>query len=111
MGEVALALWIGDGARDFQDPIISADPEVQFRHSHANQFLRILAEFAVLFQLTRGHPRVAVYFRVIAKTLLLAFTRAGDALANRGGTLFSALAGDVAIFDGRHLDVKIDAIQ
>src|ERR1041384_474850 len=65
----------------------------------------------MLFQLTRGHACVAIHFWVIAKTLLLTFTRADDALANRGGSFLSALAGDVAVFDSWHFDVQIDAIE
>src|SRR5437667_210436 len=106
-----LTVEISDGARDFQDPIVGAGAQVQFAHRHANQFLRVLAELAVLLELTRGHARVAINFRVITKTLLLAFTRANDALANRSGTLLSALAGDVAVFDSGHFDVKIDAVE
>ena len=109
--DLRFSVEISDGARDFQDPIVSAGAEIQFAHRHANQFLRVLAELAVLLELTRGHARVAINFRVITKTLLLAFTRANDALANRSGTLLSALAGDVAVFDSGHFDVKIDAVE
>ena len=34
-----------------------------------------------------------------------------DALANGSGSFFCAFAGDVAVFDGRHFDVQIDAIE
>src|ERR687887_662554 len=70
-----------------------------------------MAQLAMLLEMSRGHPRVAIYFGVAAKTLLLALTRADDALTNRGGCLFSALAGDVPILNSRDFDVQIDAIQ
>src|SRR5439155_25111247 len=76
-----------------------------------NQVLRILVELAILFEKSRGHARVAGYFRVIAKTLLLAFTRLHHSAANRSRVFFGALAGDVSIFDCRHFDVQIDAIE
>ena len=65
----------------------------------------------MLFELPRGHARVATYLRVILKTLLLAFTRVRDALANRRRRFFSPFAGNVAIFDRWHFDVQIDAVE
>src|SRR5438477_4542526 len=74
--DLRFSVEISDGARDFQDPIVGAGAEIQFAHCHSDQFLRILRELAVLFELTRGHARIASYFRVIPKTFLLAFARA-----------------------------------
>src|SRR5213592_353931 len=109
--DLRFSVEISDGARDFQDPIVGAGAEIQFAHRHANQFLRVLAELAVLLELTRGHARVAIYFRVAVKTFPLAFTRADHALANSSGSFFRALARDVAVFDGRHFDMQIDTVE
>ena len=65
----------------------------------------------MLFQLTRSHAGVAIYFGFVAKTFLLAFPGSHDALANGSGRFLSAFAGDVAIFHGRHFNVQIDAIE
>src|SRR5437667_2448593 len=109
--DVALTIEIGNRTRDLEDAIVSACAQIEFGHRNANQILRIVAELAMLFQLTRGHARVAIYFWVIAKTILLTFARADDALANRCRGFFSALAGDVAVFDSWHFDVQIDAVE
>src|SRR4051794_25235141 len=61
--------------------------------------------------LARAHPGVAVYFYIGVKTTALFFPRALDPLANGAGILFGPCARDVAIFDGGHFDVKIDAIE
>ena len=42
---------------------------------------------------------------------MLTFTRADDALANRGGSFLGPFTSDVAIFDSGHFDVQIDAIE
>ena len=60
----------------------------------------------MLFKLACGHSRVAIYFRVVPKTLLLTFTCAHDPAANRGRAFLGALAGDVSIFDCRNFDVQ-----
>ena len=65
----------------------------------------------MLFKLACGHSRVAIYFRVVPKTLLLTFTCAPDPVANRGRAFLGALAGDVSIFDCRNFDVQIDSIE
>src|SRR5204862_5574139 len=65
----------------------------------------------MLFEMSRGHARVAGYFRVTVKAILLAFTCPHDPAANRGGCFFGAFAGDVSIFDGRNFNVQIDAIE
>src|SRR5438093_12929412 len=73
--------------------------------------MRVLAELAMLFEVTRGHARVAVYFRVIAKTLLLKLPCAHNALADGSGSFLSAFAGDVAVLDRGHFNVQIDAVE
>src|SRR5947199_5121565 len=65
----------------------------------------------MLFEVTRRHARVAVYFRVIAKTLLLKLPCAHNALADGSGSFLSAFAGDVAVLDRGHFNVQIDAIE
>src|SRR5439155_2240479 len=60
---------------------------------------------------SRGHARVAVYFAVVANTFLLPFPGADDAFANGIGAFLRALAGDIAIFDRRHFNMQIDAIE
>src|SRR5438045_1672535 len=71
----------------------------------------VLSELAVLFQLARRHAGVAIYFSLVAKPFLLGFPGSHDALANGSGSFLSTLARDVAVFDGRHFDVEIDAIE
>src|SRR4029077_8449543 len=65
----------------------------------------------MLFEVTRRHARVAVYFRAIPKTLLLKLPRADNAPADRIGTFLSAFAGDVTIFDCGHFNVQVDAVE
>src|SRR4029077_11798740 len=65
----------------------------------------------MLFEVTRRHARVAVYFRAIAKTLLLKLPRADNAPADRIGIFLSAFTGDVAIFNCRHFNVQIDPVE
>src|SRR4051812_39105295 len=102
---------VGDGAGDFQNAVVGAGAQIQFRHGDANQFLGFVAEFAVLFDLPRTHPGVAIHFRVGMETRSLFFAGVLDAVANGGGRFFGARAGDVAVFDGGHFDVEIDAIE
>ena len=40
------ALEVGDRARDFQDAIVGAGAQIEFRHRDADQFLRFVAQFA-----------------------------------------------------------------
>src|SRR5206468_1942859 len=82
-----------------------------FVHRNANQFLRILVELAMFLEVTGSHSRVAIYFRISAKSLLLKLPRAEDAFANRGRIFLSALTSDIAIFNCRHFDVQINTIQ
>ena len=96
--DLRFSVEIGDRARDLQDSIIGASAKVQFAHGHANQFLGVLAQLAVLLQLARRHAGIAIYFRLISKTFLLAFPGSNDALANGGRRFLSAFARDVAIF-------------
>src|SRR6266404_7119330 len=65
----------------------------------------------MLFEMTRRHARIAVYFRAIAKTLLLKLPRADNATPDRTGTFLSAFAGDITIFDCGHFNVQIDAVE
>src|SRR5690242_7250072 len=65
----------------------------------------------MFFQLTCSHARVTVDGGLVLKTLLLKFSRANDAFANGSGTFLGSFAGNVAIFDGRHLDVQIDPMK
>ena len=109
--DVDFSVEIGDRARDFEDPIVGPGAKVQFAHGHTNQFLGILAELAILFQLARRHAGVAIYFAIVAKPFLLAFPGLHDALANGSGSFLYAFTRDVAIFHGRHFDVKIDPIK
>ena len=109
--DLSLAIEISDSARNFQDAIVGAGAQVQFVHCYANQVLRILSEFAVLLKLARGHASIAIYVCVAAKPLLLTLSRANNALTDRGGRLFNALAGDVSILDGWHFNVQIDTVQ
>ncbi len=64
-----------------------------------------------LLQLTRRHARVAVYFCALTKTLLLKLPRADSAPADRIGIFLGAFAGDIAIFDRRHFNVQVDAVE
>ena len=50
-------------------------------------------------------------FAVLRKRSCCRSRARDDALADRGGTFLGAFAGDVAVFDGRHFDVQIDAIE
>src|SRR2546423_2885785 len=65
----------------------------------------------MLFELTRRHARVAVYFCALTKTLLLKLPRTDSALADRIGIFLGAFAGDIAIFDRGHFNVQVDAIE
>ena len=65
----------------------------------------------MFFEVTGSHARVATCVLVIPKAVLLAFTRTDDAFANGSGGFFRSLAGDVAVFDGRHFDMQIDTIE
>src|SRR6266404_2297069 len=65
----------------------------------------------MLFEVTRRHARVAIYFRAIAKTLLLRLPRADNATPDRTGTFLSAFAGDITVFDCGHFNVQIDAVE
>ncbi len=38
-GDTLVPLQISDRSRDFQNPIVRAGTEIQFGHSHTNQFL------------------------------------------------------------------------
>jgi hypothetical protein len=70
-----------------------------------------MAQLAVLFQLARSHAGVAIHFAIVAKSFLLTFPSSHDSLANSCGTFFSAFAGDISVFHGRHFNVQIDAIK
>src|SRR5438034_8788805 len=65
----------------------------------------------MLFEMTRRHARVAAYFGISAKTLPLKLTCADNALANRSRGFLCAFAGNIAIFDCRHFNVQIDAVE
>src|SRR6476646_4541365 len=84
---------------------------MQFAHGHADQFLRILTELAMLFEMTRRHTRVAVHLGAITKTFLLPLPGTDNPLADGSRIFLSAFAGDVAIFDRRHFNVQIDAVE
>jgi len=72
--------------------------------------VRFIAEFAVLSNLARTHPRIAVDLFVGTKVRPLLLARKSDPLTNRGGT-FYLRARNIAILYGRHLDMQIDPIQ
>ena len=65
----------------------------------------------MLFEMPRHHSGVAGYSLVIVETLSLPLARSHDAVADRGRAFLRALTGNVSIFDGRHFDVQIDAIE
>src|SRR6266700_776266 len=65
----------------------------------------------MLFEMTRRHARVAVYFGVIAKALLLKLPCSDNAFADGSGSFLCAFAGDITIFDCGHFDVQIDAVK
>src|SRR6266581_4390059 len=65
----------------------------------------------MLFEMTRRHARVAVYFRIITETLLLKLPCSNDAFANSSGSFLCTFAGDITIFACGHFDVQIDAVE
>src|SRR6266478_6723081 len=65
----------------------------------------------MLFEMTRRHARVAVYFRVVAEALLLKLPCADNAFADRSRSFLSTFAGDITIFDCGHFNVQIDAVE
>jgi hypothetical protein len=62
--------------------------------------LGFVAELAVLFDLARAHPGVAVDLFVGTEAWLLSLLRTPDASADCGGAFFGSRAGDIAVFDG-----------
>jgi hypothetical protein len=66
----------------------------------ADQFLGVVAEFAVPFDLTRTHPSVAIHFDLRMGTVALFLASALDAFANRGRRRLGRGTRDVAVFDG-----------
>src|ERR1700748_3466537 len=63
------------------------------------------------FDLARAHPGVAIYFGVGMEAVPLFFAGALNAFTNGAGSFFGLGAGNVAVFDGGHFDVEIDAIE
>src|SRR6266404_5236002 len=61
--------------------------------------------------MTCGHARVAVRFRVAGETVVLLLARARDPFADRCRMFFRAVARNIAIFNRRHFDVKIDPVE
>lgn len=102
---------VGHGAGNFQDAVVGAGTEVELGHGDADQVLGVVAELAMALDLARAHARVAIHFRVGMETGALGFAGALDAFANGGRRFFGARAGDVAVFDGGHFDVEVDAIE
>jgi hypothetical protein len=61
--------------------------------------------------LARTHPRIAVDLLIGTKARPLPLARASHALTNRVGTFLRPRARNIAVFDGRHLDVQIDPVE
>lgn len=53
---------VGDGAGDFQNPVVGAGAEVQFGHCHSDEVLAGFVELAVRLEVAGGHPGVACHF-------------------------------------------------
>ena len=106
-----LVLQISNGAGDFQDAIISAGAQIEIRHRHADEFLRIRGELTMFLQMTGSHAGIARHFRFVSESLVLDLAGALHALADWGGIFFSALARDIAILDSGHFDVEIDSVE
>ncbi len=88
IADVLRRVQIRNGARHFQNAIVSAGAEAQAVHSAFQQPLAIRRNVAVLADLPRAHLRVAVYFLSV-EPLQLTFPRLDDAGAN--GTVDDAL--------------------
>src|SRR5262245_8704392 len=50
---------VGDGSRDFQNPVIRPGAEVELGHGHLHHALGGFVEVAVALELLVGHARVA----------------------------------------------------
>ena len=50
---------VGDGARDFQDPVVSSGAEVEVGHGVFEEFVSLVVETAMFLELGVAHARVA----------------------------------------------------
>src|SRR5688572_8976869 len=65
----------------------------------------------MLLEIASGHARIAGDLRAAGETMLLALARGDDTLANFGGRLAGAVAGNFAEFHGGNFDMHIDAVE
>jgi hypothetical protein len=79
-----------------QDSIVGPRAQIQFRHRNWNQFLLVPPQFAMRFQMARGHTRIATRLRVPRKAFLLLEARARDSFADHGRMFLRSLARNIA---------------
>ena len=102
---------IGDGAGDFEDAVVGAGAEVQFRHGHFHHPFRGFFELAMALDELRGHAGVATRLPVFGEACALHFAGFFHALADRGGSFAGDVARHLAILHGGDFDVDVDAVE
>ena len=73
---------IGDGARDFQDAVVSPGAQVQVGHRKFEEFHGRFVQSTMLFQFPGAHAGVAGDLGLGSKPLLLLLSRRHHALAD-----------------------------
>ena len=101
---------VGDGAGHLEDAVVGAGGKSQavgdqFQHAVAG-----VIQFAVFLDKTGRHLGVAVDFRTLV-ALQLDLSRAFHPPGNLRGAFRLSPVGQVTVFDRRHLDVDINAVQ
>src|SRR6185369_12501843 len=102
---------VGNGARDFQNAVVSASTEVHFGHRHLEQLHRGFVQRAIGLQFFATHARVASDPRFAGEAFLLPLASGDHALTDLLGSFAGALAADLAKFHGGHFHVQIDAVE
>ncbi len=87
---------VGDGAGDFEDAIVGACAEVEFRHRHFHHAFGGFVQGAMVFQELCGHAGIAAGLAAFSEALALDFAGGGDAFTDRGGGFAGSFGGEDA---------------
>ncbi len=96
---------IGDGARHFENTVVSSGGEAELAHGQLERALAGVVKAAELPQQLRGKLRVGV------AALLLARAGGFDALAHGLARSAVSVAAHFLVRHGGHFDVQVDAVQ
>ena len=108
--DIGRAFEVGDGAADFEHPVVGTRTEVHLAHCGAHEGLGVLTQDTKCPDLPRPHIGIAGHAQR-CQPCTLAVARGFHPGADGGGGFAQRGIGEFVVFHAGHLDVQVNAVQ